>query len=221
VIRDAVMDIDSNKYDAVRIGDQVWMAENLKTTRYADGTSIPKGDTYSSEVPYRYLPGTNKSDDGYLYNWPAVMHGASSSNANPSGVQGICPKGWHVPSDAEWTQLTNYMKTQAIYVSGGNADHLAKALAYTQGWSKSNDEYTPGKNPANNNASGFSAVAVGHCYGTSCYLVGTSANFWSSTLNDENNTAAWVRNLAYNNAEVTQRCSYNYYGFSVRCLRDN
>ena len=140
VIRNAVKDIDGNKYDAVQIGDQVWMAENLRTTRYADGTSIPLGELESEETPYRYAPGTYQSNEeniinvsayGYLYNWAAVMHGASSSDANPSGVQGICPRGWHVPSDAEWTQLTDYMKTQSIYMAGGHIDHLAKALSAT------------------------------------------------------------------------------------------
>ena len=70
---------------------------------------------------------------GYLYNWAAVMHGAESSEANPSGVQGICPKGWHVPSDKEWTQLTDYMKTRPEYMSSGNREYLAKALAATWG----------------------------------------------------------------------------------------
>jgi len=67
---------------------------------------------------------------GYLYNWPAVMHGASSSEANPSGVQGICPNGCHVPSDAEWLELFDYMRTQPAYISGG-VGHLSKALAAT------------------------------------------------------------------------------------------
>lgn len=112
VIRNAVKDIDGNKYDAVKIGNQVWMASNLRTTRYADGTAIPLGEigTYSFTEPYHYVSGSygsneenmvNVSTYGLLYNWKAVMWNWSSSNTNPSGVQGICPTGWHVPSDAE------------------------------------------------------------------------------------------------------------------------
>ena len=107
IIPRAVKDIDGNAYDGVRIGEQVWMASNLKTTRYADGTEIPSGDPdiHSSSNPYRYVPGGDASNVkrlGYLYNWPAVVHGSSQSNESPSGVQGICPDGWHVPSNAEW-----------------------------------------------------------------------------------------------------------------------
>ena len=102
-----VTDIDGNVYKTVKLGNQVWMAENLRTTRYADGRKIPLGTTESFDVAYRYYPDDNSAnvaDYGYLYNWPAVMNGSASSSANPSGVQGICPDGWHVPSNAEWTE---------------------------------------------------------------------------------------------------------------------
>ena len=93
VISNAVTDYDGNSYDAVRIGNQVWMASNLRTTHYANGEDIPEGNTTSYTEPCRYTPSTDVAAYGYLYNWPAVMHGASSSSANPSGVQGICPNG--------------------------------------------------------------------------------------------------------------------------------
>ena len=102
-----VTDIDGNVYKTVKLGNQVWMAQNLRTTRYADGRKIPLGTRESFDVAYRYYPNNNRanvSKYGYLYNWPAVMNGSLSSSANPSGVQGICPDGWHVPSDAEWTE---------------------------------------------------------------------------------------------------------------------
>ena len=101
-----VTDYDGNNYSTVLIGTQCWMAENLRTTHYANGVIIPMvNSTYGETTdPYCYEPnnnGSNVSTYGYLYNWHAVMHGESSSNANPSGVQGVCPTGWHVPSDAE------------------------------------------------------------------------------------------------------------------------
>ena len=127
-----VTDIDGNEYKTVKLGNQVWMAENLRTTRYADGTPIPLGTEASLDVAYRYYPNYNRanvSKYGYLYNWAAVMNGSASSEANPSGVQGICPDGWHVPSDAEWTELTNYVSSQSQYVCGDDTNYIAKALA--------------------------------------------------------------------------------------------
>lgn len=119
IIRNAVKDVDGNNYDAICIGNQVWMSTNLKTTRYSDGTAIPMGedgdvyhdhenDIYYPNEPRRYYPNGNESnvnDYGYLYNWQAVMNGCNSSTNNPSGIRGVCPQGWHVPSTAEWEEL--------------------------------------------------------------------------------------------------------------------
>ena len=226
VLPNAVTDIDGNHYDAVQIGNQVWMAENLRTTKYADGTTIPMGSTYSSSDPYRYAPGQIQSNEenmgnvaryGYLYNWPAVMHGESSSAANPSGVQGICPNGWHVPSDAEWTQLTNYMKTQPTYMASGNADHLAKALAATWGWNSTSETDAPGNNPSTNNATGFSALPAGSYHGYYNYF-GGGAYFWSATENTD--YYAYNRLLNYDDANVYRDYNVKSSGFSVRCVRD-
>ena len=104
IVQNAVMDTDGNSYDAVWIGGQLWMRENLRTTHYADGAAIPAGESGSSDTEPLYYDYSSSdiplAERGYLYNWPAVMHGAAPSNTNPSGVQGICPSGWHVPSDA-------------------------------------------------------------------------------------------------------------------------
>jgi uncharacterized protein (TIGR02145 family) len=103
----------------VKIGDQLWMAENL---RYL--SSVIGSGTGSETDPYSYVfdyDGTdvsaaketeNYQNYGVLYNWSAAMAGSSSSSANPSDVQGVCPAGWHVPSDAEWTQLVDYVVAQ-------------------------------------------------------------------------------------------------------------
>ena len=229
VIRNAVTDIDGNKYDAVRIGNQVWMASNLRTTRFADGTAIPLGETESYTEPYRYAPGTYQSNEenminvpayGYLYNWAAVMHGAASSEANPSGVQGICPKGWHVPSDKEWTQLTDYMKTRPEYMSSGNSNNLAKALAATWGWCSEPDPDVVGYEPSTtNNATGFSALPAG-AYRRDYAFFGSEARFWSSTEDDSGYNNAWLRTLYYFSEGVDRVLDDNLYGSSVRCVRD-
>ena len=214
-----VTDFDGNVYKTVKLGNQVWMAENLRTSRYADGTPIPLGTEASYDVAYRYYPDDNSanvSDYGYLYNWAAVMNGSASS-ANPSGVQGICPDGWHVPSDAEWTELENYVSSQSQYVCGGDEDYIAKALASEEGWNSSTDNCDVGYNPIANNATGFSARPAGNYYG-GYYDFGNYAYFWSATQSDSTN--AYGRNLYYASAGVYRSYNYKDGGYSVRCIRD-
>lgn len=186
----SVTDIDGNTYKTVQIGKQCWMKENLRTNRYANGTLIPVGSTTSTTTAYRYAPDGNNSyvfKYGYLYNWPAVMHGARSSKSNPSGVQGICPKGWHVPSDAEWSELTNYVKSKSEYVCGEERFfyNIVKALASTEGWKSDDKKCTVGNNPSANNATGFSALPAGYFFSNYIFYVyeslGYDANFWSAT----------------------------------------
>ncbi|MCQ2271288.1 MAG: hypothetical protein MJZ72_00640 [Bacteroidales bacterium] len=217
---DSVKDIDNNKYNVVQIGDQCWMAQNLRTTKYADGTSISLGSTTSTETAYHYYPtgsSSNVSKYGYLYNWKAVMGNSTSSETNPSGVQGICPKGWHVPSDTEWTQLTNYVSSQSEYVCESINTYNAKALASTTGWNSSSNTCVPGNNPSDNNATGFSAVPAGY-YSGGYGSFGDDAHFWSAT--QYYNSYAYSRYVDYNYADVHKYNYEEYYGFSVRCLRD-
>ncbi len=214
-----VTDIDNNVYNTVQIGIQCWMKENLRTTRYFNGTSIPMGSTYSNTEPYRYYPNndqSNVSTYGYLYNWKAVMGSSSSSSANPSGVQGICPTGWHVPSDAEWTQLTNYVSSQSQYQCNGSS--IAKALASTTGWNSSTNTCAVGNNLTSNNATGFSALPAGYYYYGAYYHFGNYAYFWGAT--EYNDNYAYSRGLIYGSAGVNRGNDIKYNGFSVRCLRD-
>ena len=213
-------DVDGNTYNTVQIGWQCWMKENLRTKKYADGTSISQGSDTSTSVAYWYYPdnnSTNFSTYGLLYNWKAVLWNSSSSSANPSGVQGICPTGWHVPSDAEWTQLTDYVSSQSQYVCGSNNTYIAKALASTTGWSSSTTTCGVGNTPSNNNATGFNALPAGY-YAGRYYDFGHDAHFWSATENSSGN--AYRRRLYYHYASVNRNYGNEYYGFPVRCLRD-
>jgi uncharacterized protein (TIGR02145 family) len=215
-----VADIDSNVYNTVMIGIQCWMKENLRTTRYANGVNIPMGSTYSNTDPYRYAPDNNNSNVstyGYLYNWAAVMNGDSSSFANPSGVQGICPNGWHVPSDAEWTQLTNYVGSQTQYRCDNSSVKIAKALASTTGWLSSDETCEVGNNPSTNNATGFSALPAGG-YGGNYGNFGRNARFWSATESDDGD--AYYRMLANHEAFVYRNYYQKFFSTSVRCVRD-
>ena len=215
-----VTDYDGNTYNTVQIGQQCWMKQNLRTTHYSDGTTISLGSTMSTSTAYRYYPNNNSSNVstyGYLYNWKAVMRNSSSSSSNPSGVQGICPTGWHVPSDADWTQLENYVGSQSAYQCGGNSTNIAKALASTTGWNNSTNTCAVGNTPSTNNATGFSAVPAGYYYG-SYSSFGYDADFWSAT--QHGSYGAYRRYLIYYDATVGRYSNSEYFGFSVRCLRD-
>ena len=215
-----ITDIDGNVYNTVMIGTQCWMKENLRTTHYADNTPIPAGEAYSLTEPYRYAPNNdevNVAAYGYLYNWPAVMHGAASSNVNPSGVQGICPTGWHVPSNEEWVQLADYVSSRSGYVCGDDNGNIAKALSAATGWDEINGECRVGNDQSSNNATGFSAVPAG-IYNGDYISFGGSAFFWSATVVDLN--SAYCRNLAYTTYRLLYDDQYKGRGFSVRCLRD-
>ena len=102
-------DYDNNNYTIVQTGNQIWMEENLKSTHYPDGTAV---------VYYDYDHDPNNSlIYGRLYAWSPAMNGASSSNTNPSNVQGVCPNGWHLPSKAEWQQLAGFLG--GLNIAGG------------------------------------------------------------------------------------------------------
>ena len=213
------VDVQGNYYSTVKIGNQCWMKENLRTTKYANGTDIPSGGLSSTE-PYYFdysSSGIPLEQRGYLYNWPAVMHGASSSEANPSGVQGICPTGWHVPSYAEWTQLTNYVSSQSEYTCSGN-NNIAKALAAPAWWNSSTTNCAVGNNPGSNNATGFSIVPAGGTNSEEFHSAGSIAHIWSSTQSFSDH--AHYLQQSHDNAYVSIINCIWYAGSSVRCLRD-
>lgn len=213
-------DIDGNTYNTVWIGNQCWMKENLRTTHYADNTEIPMGSTFSNTDPYRYIPDDiegNVDLCGYLYNWPAVMHGDSSSNAIPSGVQGICPDGWHVPSDGEWSQLTDYVSGQGEYVCGGDNTHIAKALSGKTGWNSDTTTCAIGNTLSSNNATGFGALPAGK-YLNGYDSFGSRTFFWCTT--ESGRYSAYNCGLGSDYAIVVRNYYYKESGFSVRCVRD-
>ena len=219
-----VKDYDGNEYNTVQIGTQCWLKENLKTTRFSNGTAITLGTSASTSVAYRYNPNNDANRVaayGYLYNWKAVMNGGSSSSTVPSGRQGICPFGWHVPSDAEWTMLTNYVGGVSAYKCNSNSSYIAKALASTTGWSSSSTGACyVGNDQSTNNATGFSAMPAGE-YDGGNFSFGGSANFWTATRNNSYSDRAYYRSLGGSTAVVTASAhGVSNEGYSVRCLRD-
>ena len=139
-------DYDGNIYNTVVIGSQCWMKENLRTTHYANSDDIYLWSSIAEYYPFlawRRYPNRdslNVTTYGYLYNWPAAMHLATGSSNNPRDVQGICPTGWHMPSEAEWAQLTDYVSGQNQFLCDStDASSIAKALASTAYWNGSSN----------------------------------------------------------------------------------
>ena len=212
-----VTDYDGNVYHTLQIGSQCWMAENLRTTHYADGEIIPIG----SACFYPNNNSGNKSQYGLLYTWNTTTRGVGS-DANPSGVQGVCPNGWHVPSNTEWTVFFNQPQLTVC---------PAKALATQYGWNSSTTQGSPGCDTWLNNGIGFNAAPSGY-WNYGYYDFGVSARFWSSKdyfydcYGNDDYYGAYDRNMSYDgtgvNSTINGSCgvSGRALGFSVRCVKD-
>jgi len=191
---------DGYTYDVVQIGDQCWFAENLQTTTYADGTAIPEVTDYGTwgglssgaRCDYGNDAG-NVETYGRLYNWYAV-----------DDDRGLCPVGWHVPTDGEWTDLEDYIAAQGFAGTEGTA------LKSTTGWlggGNGTDDF------------GFSGLPGGlrEASNGNFYFAGSYGLWWSMSPNGPN---AWSRYLFYDNVIFHQAGNPPRRGFSVRCLRD-
>ena len=201
-----VTDYEGNQYNTVKIGNQCWMKENLRTTHYSDGTSIDPVYQPSSGHDHRdgnspaYSTGTMNGKTFFMYNMPAAFHGLPSAvidmddyyeqgEEEGAPLQGICPNGWHLPSYSDWYYLTSELSWGSNpMICGNNSDNIAKALAdnNTSSWNTSTIECAIGNNIAANNASGFSAIG----YGFSFYIP-QNGGYSSGTLNPKQSTAFW------------------------------
>lgn len=218
-----VQDYDGNVYNTVQIGSQCWTKENLKTTHYMNGTAIPLGSTASTTVAYRYNPNNdaaNVATYGYLYNWPAVMNGEASSNTIPSGVQGICPDGWHVPSDREWQEMEFAVGMSASdTVRQQFRGNIVARLCGNTGWSSSSVANAAGNTSAENrNSTGFSACPAGYYNAGSSTGFGQEAEYWTATM--YNSDSSFRRDCIYTNVGINRTAFNKNRGFSVRCVHD-
>lgn len=202
-----VADYDGNIYATVEIGAQCWMAENLRSTKYSDGTDISSW----------YNPDNNSANAsvyGRLYPWADAMNGAVATDANPSNVKGICPTGWHVPSKAEYETL---ISTATALESGCGP---ARSLAAKEGWQSdgSNACYVGYNQDVANNATGFTARPAGFVDAAPYYMnFGINANFWTTS---EQTDGAYRIRIRYDEAAVNVETRPKYYGFSVRCVKN-
>jgi uncharacterized protein (TIGR02145 family) len=222
-----VTDIDGNVYNTVTIGTQVWMKENLKTTKYNDGTSIPnitdntawKALTTGAYSDYGNTP-ANSTTYGRMYNWYAVDNNAATKDAS-NGGKNVCLTDWHVPSDEEWATLENYLITNGHNWDGTTTGNkIAKSMASTSGWAGYGTPGTVGNNQASNNSSGFTALPGGYRYSDgSYYNVGYNAYWWSSTARPSTMSAC-SRDISYYFSDIFRDFNAMQNGYSVRCVRD-
>ena len=204
-----ITDADGNTYNTVQIGTQCWMAENLNIGTMINGSSNQSNN--STIEKYCYDDNTTNCDTyGGLYQWDEMMQYATTE-----GTQGICPTGWHLPTDAEWMTLeeevesttgVNWNTTGWRGIdAGGNLKE-----AGTTHWNSPNTGAT--------NSSGFTGLPGGYRYTDGSFdLLTNYAFFWSSS---EYGSDAWTRNLYYGSAQVYRNGYDKAYGFSVRCVRD-
>ncbi len=195
-----IRDVDGNVYTSANIGTQTWMVENLKTTRLNNGTEIPLVSNASAwaglSTPgycwYNYDEAGYKSTYGALYNWLTV------------NTDNLCPEGWHVPTDAEWVTLTNFLGGEGV--AGGKM----RGSGMMSHW---------GDNMGMTNETGFTALPGGFC-GSNGMFNGLASNgyWWSATEDDEAN--AWYRFMTSDNTAVNRGFGLKLQGCSVRCVRN-
>jgi uncharacterized protein (TIGR02145 family) len=192
-----LFDKDSNAYKTITIGHQTWMAENLKVTKYNDGTAILNVTdalewdalNIGAYCNYENLE-SNDSIYGRLYNWHAVNSGK------------LCPKGWHVPTNADWDTLINFVGGDSL--AGGKL----KATAF---WVSPNSWA--------DNSSGFSALPGGRRYNYGLFSAKENYGYWWSS-SYRNSRYAWFYYLCYNSRSVSKNYRDKSVGFSVRCIKD-
>jgi uncharacterized protein (TIGR02145 family) len=209
----SVIDADGNAYGTIEIGDQIWMIENLKTTKYSDGTSIPLVTDFSDwaalSTPayswYNNDRSTNKETYGAIYNWFTVS------------TDKLCPAGWHVPSDGEWKTLEMYLgmsQVEANNTAWRGTNEGSKLAGRAEIWSsgslKSDSEF---------GSSGFNALPGGQRqYNEDFRVIGDNAYWWSAT--EVTTDRAYARTVSYDTTTVYRYHSTKKNGNSVRCIKD-
>ena len=209
-----VTDIDGNVYQTVQIGDQLWMAENLKTTHYNDGSEIPNiinnddwsGLSTGAYGDYDNNP-TNSETYGRLYNWYTV-----------DDSRGICPDGYHIPSDDEYKQLELYLgmsESESNHIGWRGTNEGSQLAGHADLWNNGDLE-----NNSEFGTSGFSAFPAGYRTDTFGNYTGMGnwGYFWSSSENINN--YSWYRILNYNYSNVFRYSDYKQRGMSIRCVAD-
>jgi uncharacterized protein (TIGR02145 family) len=217
---DVVADIDGNIYNTITIGKQVWMVENLKTSRYQNGDLIQTTDPATLDIKYETNPRYQWSYDGdvrkvkqygRLYTWYVAVD-----------PRGISPAGWHIPSDEEWTTLQKYLiENRYNYDELTQTNDIAKSLVSKLGWGFSQEKGAPGNNDYAKiaNKTGFTALPGGFRDSDGKFQqFGHSGSWWSSS--EETYYKAYYRYIQFNRTDLTGSSNIEFCGTSIRCIKD-
>jgi uncharacterized protein (TIGR02145 family) len=225
-ITTTVTDVDGNVYNTVTIGTQVWTRENLKVTKYNDGTTVIPDETsnaswhllfYGARAEYVAAGVTGYgSTYGYLYTWYAA---AGIITAGGTSTKNICPVGWHVPNDADWTTLIRFIDINEITILNGTQSLIAGGKIKEKGTTHWGVE-----SPGTDNSTCFTALPGGKrrasSFGNGYSNLPWYAYFWSSTSDPVDNTKALYRELCDSCDDVSRYSGVKGYGYSVRCVKD-
>ena len=211
-----VTDVDGNEYQTIMMGNDCWMRENLRVTRYSDGheiTPTPEAPNNDPENIPRY---------GRLYTWFSTLNGAEPTEETDGRVQGPCPTGWHVPANFEWMGLEDFVGYKDYFRCGTDVNSVAKAMTTTEDWKF--DFLTKGaecciiENTATNNSTGFSIRPSGNVWNGEATGFGTMAGFW--TCSDGSPETSPIHYFYYTNATVEINCTPKEAFYSVRCVKN-
>jgi uncharacterized protein (TIGR02145 family) len=221
------VDYDGNSYSVVQIGSQWWMAENLQSTSYADGTEVmlmEDNDLWSLFIPsveaYCYYNNDESLGYGGLYTYTAAVRGKPYTGIVES--QGICPNGWHVPSDDDWMELKNYLIDNGFNWDGTTTENkIGKSLASSSGWVPNTIvEGSAGHDQESNNRTGFNAKPYGFRDDLKGLFIdeGYAGCWWSSSEKSDSYAYSWnivneMTGLNHWNITKTR-------GYSVRCIKN-
>ena len=214
-----VTDVEGNVYNTVVIGSQTWMAENLKTTKYANGDEIGTTSSSTIDISGEYMPKyqwayngdeNNVATYGRLYTWYA---------ANDS--RNLCPIGWHLPTDTEWNTLKDYLMENGYSYDGKiGRNTIAKSLATDYGWMPSDKTGAVGNTdyPSYRNKTGFAGLPSGLRYHTGEYkLITEICSWWSASVFGIN---AYYHGLYKSHGYLSYSNIGKNYGHSIRCIKD-
>lgn len=213
-----MMDIEGNVYNTITIGNQTWMVENLRTSKYRNGntisTSNPASKNINSETSPKYQWAYEANENnvltyGRLYTWYAA-----------TDSRNIAPIGWRVPTDADWTILENYLIANGYNYDGSTSGNkIAKSISAKSLWKTNTSTGSIGFDLSKNNSSGFSAVPGGYRFGGGAFGgLGSYGSWWSITEGSSDN--AWSRSLDSEYINLNRASSSKTYGFSVRCIKE-
>jgi len=210
-LTETMTDIDGNIYNTVTIGDQVWMQENLKTTRYGNGDLILTTANQALDITFQTTP-------KYQWSCDVALNGRFYTYYAITDSRNLCPEGWHVPADDEWITLTDYLSNNG-YGYNGNPNFIAKAMAATSGWIADTTTGNVGNEQLSNNSSGFSGLSSGGRYSNGIvHFVGLHGIWWSAT--ESISTEAYFRCIGYLPARVFKGVFPKSYGLPVRCIKN-